>query len=471
MNGRHRTERRGERDPLYRQIYQRFRAAIAAGHLKPGDRLPSMRDLAHELGAARGTVDAAYAMLAGEGYIVGRGSRGTIVSPDLDRGLTMATTAGRGHLPDPTLPPAPQIRFLQLGLPAVDAFPRKLWAHVVGREARRFSSLDMLYPDPAGLPPLRQAIAAYLASSRGIGCDWRQVVVTNGFHGGLDLALRVLVRRRERVWIEDPCFPPVLAALQFAGAEPAPVAVDADGIRVAEGARKAPAARAAIVTPSHQFPLGVTLSLPRRLALLDWANRAGAYVVEDDYDNEFRFVGRPLPALKSLDREQRVIYAGTFSKTLFPGLRLGYLVLPDRLTDTFTSAGASQASGHAVLVQQVVYRFMTDGHFARHLKRMRNLYAARRAALVDALRAAFGTGIAIDMQPGGMHLLVRTGDRADDATLAKRAQAAGFGAEALSERALRHRCGQGLLIGFTNAAEADAPGIARRLKRALRYAG
>jgi GntR family transcriptional regulator/MocR family aminotransferase len=204
------------------------------------------------------------------------------------------------------------------------------------------------------------------------------------------------------------------------------------------------------------------------LSLLDWANRADAYVIEDDYDSEFRFVGRPLPALKSLDREQRVVYAGTFSKTLFPGLRLGYLVLPDRLTKTFIEASAWQASGHASFVQQVVYRFMTDGHFARHLKRMRKLYATRRTALGDALRAEFGESIRIDMQPGGMHLLVRIDEGMDDATLAKRAQAAGFGAEALSKRAIKHQCGQGLLVGFANVTEADAPQIARRLRRVLR---
>jgi GntR family transcriptional regulator / MocR family aminotransferase len=463
-----RTKRRGEPNPLYRQIYERFRQSISAGQLKPGDRLPSIRDLARELGAARGTVDAAYAMLAGEGYIVGRGSQGTIVSPELDRELTVRTAARRDHPLNMKPPLAPEPRVLQMGLPAVDAFPRKLWAHVVAREARRFSSADMLYPDPAGLQPLRQSIAAYLASSRGIGCGWWQIVVTNGFQGGLDLALRVFVRRRDRVWIEDPCFPPILGALQVAGAELSPVAVDADGLRVAEGLRKAPRARLAIVTPSHQSPLGVALSLPRRLSLLDWANRADAYVIEDDYDSEFHFVGRPLPALKSLDQEQRVIYAGTFSKTLFPGLRLGYLVLPDRLTRTFIEASVWQASGHASFVQQVVYRFMTEGHFARHLKRMRILYATRRAALADALRAEFGGSIQIDMQPGGMHLLVRINEGMDDATLAKRAQSAGFGAEALSKRAIKHQCGQGLLVGFTNVTEADAPEIARRLRRVLR---
>lgn len=458
---------RGDRAPLYRQIYERFRQAISTGQLQPGDRLPSVRDLAHELGTARGTVDAAYAMLTGEGYVLARGPAGTIVSPELDSPVTTRATAKRQFPLRPEQTPSTPPKLLQMGLPAIDAFPRKLWSHALAREARRFSTADMLYPDPAGSQLLRQAIAAYLASSRGISCGWQQILVTNGFQGGLDLALRLLVRRNDRVWIEDPCFPPVRAGLELAGVNPAPVGVDADGMRVAAGLKSAPKARLAVVTPSHQSPLGVALSLPRRLLLLHWANQADAYVIEDDYDSEFRFVGRPLPALKSLDRDQRVIYAGSFSKTLFPGLRLGYLVVPDRLIRRFVEASAWQSSGHTTFVQGVVASFMSEGHFARHLKRMRKLYATRRAALASALTREFGNSIQIELQPGGMHLLVRFTKDTRDIAMAKLAQAAGFGAEPLSDRAIRHACGQGLLVGFTNVAERQAPEIAGRLRLAL----
>lgn len=457
---------RSRSDPLYRQIYQRFRQAIAKGQLRPGDRLPSVRDLAAELSTARGTVDAAYAVLAGEGYVISRGPSGTIVAP----GLPDVAAAGPSRRRLPAAAPSPEHaapRPLQMGLPALDAFPRKRWAHVVAREARRLSAAQMMYPDPAGFAPLRQAVAAYLVASRGIACEWRQVVMTTGFQGGLDLALRVLLRPNDRVWIEDPCFPPVRAALEMAGARLAPVAVDAEGIRVADGLKRAPRGRLAVVTPSHQSPLGVALSLPRRLALLRWANEADAYVIEDDYDSEFRFVGRPLPALKSLDREQRVIYAGSFSKTLFPGLRLGYLVLPDRLLPRFVEANTWHTSGQSAFGQRAVAAFMTEGHFARHLKRMRKLYAVRRAALVDAFHASFGESMTIAMQPGGMHLLLRLASRTSDARLARRAQAEGLAAEPLSPRAIRHDCGQGLLVGFTNVAEHDAAAIAQRLKHAL----
>lgn len=458
---------RGHGDPLYRQIYDRFRKAISTGQLQPGDRLPSLRDLAAELATARGTVDTAYAMLAGEGYVVSRGPAGTIVAPELDKAV-IAGAAAKQLLPSTARePPWAEPKLLQIGLPAVDAFPRKLWAHVVAREARRLSAVDLIYPDPAGLHRLRQTIAAYLASSRGIGCEWQQVIVTNGFQGGLNLTLPVVLGRNKRVWIEDPCFPPARAALEAFGAVLTPIRVDAEGVRVADGLKRAPSAKLAVVTPSHQSPLGVALSLPRRLSLLRWANEANAYVLEDDYDSEFRFVGRPLPALKSLDREQRVIYAGTFSKALFPGLRLGYLVVPPRLLEAFVAASSSQTSGQTCLAQGAVAAFMADGHFARHLKRMRKLYARRRAALADALVAEFGARIKIDMLPGGMHLVSHFAAPMSDVALAGFAQTAGFKIEPLSKRAIKHTCGQGLLVGFTNVAETDAPEVARQLRRAL----
>jgi GntR family transcriptional regulator / MocR family aminotransferase len=453
--------------PLYRQIYDHFRHAIARGQLRPGDRMPPIRTLAHQFATARGTIDAAYAMLAGEGYIVGRGPAGTIVSPDLEAGAIAATAAGPRAAAPTEHAPYDAPRPLQMGLPALDAFPRKLWANVMAREARRFTTANMLYPDRAGLPALRRAIAGYLATSRGITCTWQQVLVTAGFQGGLDLVTRTLLHRDDRVWIEDPCYPPVPAALAAAGAKLVPVKVDAEGLSVAEGLRLASDARLAVTTPSHQSPLGVALSLPRRLALLRWADDADAYVIEDDYDSEFRFTGRPLPALKSLDRRDRVIYTGSFSKVLFPGLRLGYLVLPEKLFAPLADACERQTAGHALFQQQVVATFMTEGHFARHLKRMRKLYASRRRAMVEALRAAFGDRVAIDLQPGGMHLLFRLRGNARDTSLARRAQAAGFGVEALSTRMIRHRGEQGLLIGFANVAEREAAATVRRLAHAF----
>jgi GntR family transcriptional regulator/MocR family aminotransferase len=458
---------RGDDIPLYRQIYDHFRAAIETGQLRPGDRLPSARRLAEQFATARGTVDAAYGMLAGEGYVTSRGPAGTIVSPDL-HGSALAKRATRfslatGHEQHAIAGPRP----FQMGLPALDAFPRKIWSHVVARQARELTAGEMAYPDAAGFAPLRQAIAQYLATSRGIACTSRQIVVTNGYQDALGLIAEVLIYPGDKVWFEDPCYTLARAAFEVSSATLVPVRVDAEGLRVADGVAQARHARLAVVAPSHQSPLGVALSLPRRLALLSWASANGAFVVEDDYDSEFRYVGHPLPALKSIDRHQRVIYAGSFSKVLFPSIRLGYLVIPEKLIETFAQANRRRHSGASTLAQRAVASFMTDGHFVRHIRRMRGLYAARRQALAEALSAVFGDAVKVDLKPGGMHLIARFADGVRDVAAAKRAQAAGLAVEALSSRAIAHPCGQGLLLGFTNVAEADAKAMCRRLERAI----
>jgi GntR family transcriptional regulator/MocR family aminotransferase len=453
--------------PLYRQIYEHFRTAITHGQLRPGGRLPSVRRLAQEFATARGTVDVAYALLAGEGYVVARGPAGTIVSPELG-GRAIARPASRyrptGHIePHAISGPRP----FQLGLPSLDMFPRKIWSRTVARQARELSAAEMAYPDPAGFPPLRQAVAEYLATSRGINCTWRQVLITTGYQDALGLIAEVLLNRNDKVWLEDPCYPLARAALEAAGAKLVPIRVDTEGIRVADGVARARPARLAVVTPSHQSPLGVALSLPRRLALLSWASDTGALVVEDDYDGEFRYVGRPLPALKSIDRNDRVLYAGSFSKVLFPSLRLGYLVLPEDFVAAIARANLRRSFGAATFAQRIVAAFMIQGHFARHVKRMRDLYATRRKVLGAALSAVFGERIVVDLNPGGMHLIVRYSNRADDVQLAKLAKYAGLAVEPLSRRAVAHPCGRALLLGFTNVDETDAMDLCRQLERAI----
>jgi GntR family transcriptional regulator/MocR family aminotransferase len=354
-----------------------------------------------------------------------------------------------------------------MGLPALDAFPRKVWSRLVARHARSFTPADMAYPDPAGYAPLREAIAGYLATSRGVRCTAGQILITNGYQDALNLAVCVLLQRGDRVWLEDPNFPPAAEALKESGATLVPIRVDAEGLRVSDGLALARRARLAVVTPSHQSPLGVALSLPRRLALLSWASTAGAWIIEDDYDSEFRYVGRPLPALKSLDQDQRVLYAGTFSKVLYPSLRLGYLVVPEPLAVVFARSNRLRHLGQAPLEQQVVAEFMAAGYFARHLKRMRALYAERRHALANGLRAVFGDHIAVDLRPGGMHLIARFPSGISDVKLAQLAQAGGLSVEALSRRGTARACGQGLLLGFTNIAETEALAVCRHLDRLI----
>jgi GntR family transcriptional regulator/MocR family aminotransferase len=458
---------RGDETPLYRQICEHMRAAIRAGQLRPGDHVPSARDLAAQFGTARGTVEAAYAILTGEGYLISRGAAGTVVSTELDS-RAVARAASRQRPKSRAEPPARrELRPLQMGLPALDAFPRKIWSRLVARHARAIAPTDMAYPEPSGYPPLREAIAGYLATSRGVRCTAGQILITNGYQDALNLAANVLLRPGDKVWLEDPGYPPAAEALKAAGAALVPVRVDAEGVRISDGIARARRARLAVVTPSQQSPLGVALSLPRRLGLLSWASGAGAWIIEDDYDSEFRYVGRPLPALKSLDQDERVLYAGSFSKVLYPGLRLGYLVLPESLIDVFTRSIRLRSMGHATLEQRVVGDFMAAGHFARHLKRMRALYGARRRTLAESLSQALGDRITVELKPGGMHLIARVGRGLHDVELAKLAQACGFAVDALSRRAMAHECGQGLLLGFTNVAEPDAREVCERLRRAI----
>ncbi|WP_418131601.1 PLP-dependent aminotransferase family protein [Variovorax sp. 375MFSha3.1] len=462
---------RARKTPLFRQIYERYRSAIEQGTLRPGDRVASARSLAAELGVARGTIEAAYNQLTGEGYFSSRGQAGTVVSPSLPQHRPARREPPRGidkpapdALKHPGEPP-----LMQLGIPALDAFPRKLWSRLAARRARAMNAADMFYGDPGGYPPLREAIAAYLQVSRGVSCHASQVLVTGGYRASLALVARTLLKKDERVWIEDPGFPPTQEVLRAAGHRTVPVPVDEDGLVVARGLRKAPEARMAVVTPSHQAPLGVSMTLARRLQLLDWASKAGAWIVEDDYDGEYRYAGAPLPALKSLDGHDRVLYAGSFSKVLFPGLALGYLVVPESLCPRFEESARTWSNGSPQSTQAVVADFMREGHFPRHLKKMRLLYARRRAMLVAALQKAFGDAVHLDLRSGGMHLIARfDGREEDDVALARRAQQAGLNCQPLSARGVSGPGAQGLLMGFTNiATAAEANRLAARLRAAL----
>jgi GntR family transcriptional regulator/MocR family aminotransferase len=447
-----------EPGPLYLQIAKRLRSAIATGALTSGARLPSARTLSAQLGVARGTIDAAYDLLAGEGAIEPRGAAGTVVSAQVNGVATApaqrALGLGRPRVAAPTTP----LPF-QRGLPALDAFPRKLWSALTAKAARAISEADLAYPDACGSMALREEIVAYLGLARGIASAPHQVLVTTGYQGALTLVRQALLRPGDAVWVEDPGHPPASQALEVGGASLVPVPVDAEGMRVAAGVAAAPKARLAVVTPTHQSPLGVSLSLPRRLALLAWAEEARAWVLEDDYDAEFRYTGPTPPSLKSLDRGERALFAGSFSKTLFPGLRLGYLVVPDSLIETMTRAARLITRGPPLLEQNVTAAFMARGHFARHVKRMRGLYARRRAALAEALSGHFP----VELAAGGMHLLVRLPDGIDDGEVARHALAAGLAPMGLSGLSIAHHPGHGLLLGFTNVREEDAAGLVARL--------
>ncbi|AXK39931.1 PLP-dependent aminotransferase family protein [Crenobacter cavernae] len=458
--------------PLYQQLYQRLRDAILSGQLPPGARLPASRVLAADLSTSRGTVEQAYSQLLAEGYLASRASAGTVVNPHLDT----ARLRMRLKLPSSPAQPAPPAHAaaasneplpFQLGLPALDAFPRKLWSRLAGHHARSLPAAGLLPPDPAGYAPLRQAISHHLALFRGIGCSADQVFITGGFQGALGLIAQVLLQTGDPVWMEDPGFFRASAALKLAGAVPTPVPVDEDGLRVADGIRLCPDARLVYCTPSHHSPLGVTLTLPRRLELLAWAAQAQAWIVEDDYDGEFRYNGPPLPALQSLDAAGRVLYAGSFSKTLFPGLRLGYLVVPAALRARFAEAADAFSPAPSILDQATCADFMRQGHFARHIKRMRQLYAERRAALAAALQHECGDRLRLDDHAVGLQLVGWLAEHEDDRVIAARLRTQGLAGQGLSHFSLGGTTPPALLFGFANVPVDAAPELARRVREAL----
>ncbi|WP_437215211.1 PLP-dependent aminotransferase family protein [Pectobacterium sp. LFLA-215] len=451
--------RRRHDAPIYLQLYQRYRDAISAGKLHPGDRVPSVRSLASELNLARGTVEMAYQMLTSEGYFLARGPAGTVVSPHLESlgesvPVTVSQPVAKAHSQSKA-PAADSPRPFQLGLPALDAFPRKTWTRLASHNLRTLDMAAMSYPDPMGYEPLRRSIATYLAISRGITCTHEQVFVTSGYQGALELVCRTLLQSGDIGWYEDPGYIFARQFLERAGMRLAPVPVDDEGLNVDIGQQRAADARFALVTPTHQSPMGVALSLPRRLQLLEWASHRQAWIIEDDYDSEFRYHGRPLPPLKSLDRDGRVLYTGTFSKVLFPGLRLAYLVVPAPLIERFRDSANHLCGPGSILPQATVADFMDQGHFARHLRRMRSLYAARRGYVVDALLQSLGSRLHIQPQAGGIHVLAKLVHQENDQSLAAAAQSNGLAVQALSQWQIRRTSHGGLLMGFANVTDSE----------------
>jgi GntR family transcriptional regulator/MocR family aminotransferase len=456
-------------EPFYRQIYDRFRGAIASGVLKPGDRIPSARALTEELGLARGTIETAYSLLAAEGYIEARGQAGTVVTPGLSPRMPVAAPmpmhnsriAAAGFRPESILP-------FQMGLPALDVFPRKIWARLGARCVRAMQPSDMVHPSVYGLLALRTEIAAYLQVSRGINCSPSQIFVTSGYRHTVELIAHALLKAGDRVWLENPGYPPTRELLGHMSIVPVSVPVDRDGIIVSDAIKLAPRARAAVVTPGHQSPLCVSLSLLRRQALLDWAAQNNAWVIEDDYDGEYRYVSRPLPALKSLDRDGRVLYAGTFSKVLFPSIRLAYLVVPEAQVERFEQITQALAGGSPALTQAIVTAFITEGHFARHIQRMRKLYAERRNVAAAGLEGVLGKYVKIDSQPGGMHLILRLRGRRSDRRLVARMLQEGLYGEALSDWTIDHDGASAVLLNFTNIdSHRTAENLGKRILRLI----
>lgn len=451
---------RSAKTPLAEQIRTAISAAIEGGVLAPGARLPSWLDLAAQLGVARGTVRLAYERLSDAQLIVASRAAGTRVA---DRPAAAPAAEERS---DPgsfmemyrELTSGPAI--FQMGVPAQETVPARLFTKVRSFALRAESSASVGYPDPRGELELRREIAAYLAIARGMACSPAQIIVTSGFSGGLGLALRVLGLDGNQAWFEDPGFPFTRHGLELAGLELAPVPVDMEGIDVDYGLRHAPDAALAVVTPGQQAPLGPTLSLARRLQLLDWAAKQGAWIIEDDYLSELQLNARAAPALASLDRGQRVIHIGSFSKTLSPALRLGFVVAPMPLAARFAEVAACLAPAPWPSVQLATAQYMREGHYLRHLRRLKRLYCAQRDSLIACLDER-----GFETRAAGLAVLVRLPDGAPDVSIFRESLAFGLGPAPLSPWYMSPACARsGLLLGVATSPERSLARSCDRLR-------
>jgi GntR family transcriptional regulator / MocR family aminotransferase len=491
---------RDEETPAYRWIYGALRTEILEGRLRPGSRLPSSRDLASQYRLSRGTIVTAFEQLKSEGYIDGKIGSGSYVSKVLPEqllqvGSSRVATPAASHLsrhsgaeaearqrsrgdrrPQRNLseyarrlqlfppPDARHTRAFRAYVPALDLFPTTLWARITARRLRTATASLLLGCDPLGYRPLREAIAGYLRTARGVRCGYEQVVIVSGVQEALDLSARLFLNPGDRLCLENPGYIGATRVFAAMGAEMIPAPVDEEGIVLDQRATRG--VRLIYVTPGHQFPLGITMSLSRRLQLLELAERSDALIFEDDYDSEYRYSGRPMPALQGLDRAGRVLYAGTFSKTLFPSLRLGYLVVPVDLVSVFHSAKAVTNRHAPLLDQAVLCDFITEGHWGRHLRRMREAYSERLSVLLENAKQKLDGLLEVSSIEAGLQTVGWLGAGIDDEAATKAAAARQVEVIPLSwyDRGRPKR--KGLQLGFA----ASSPNEIRRGVRELAIA-
>jgi GntR family transcriptional regulator / MocR family aminotransferase len=464
--------------PLYKQLYEAIRHAILSGTLTKGLRLPSTRFLATELKVSRNIVVIAFEQLLAEGYIQSKTGAGTFITETLpDEVLQVQSHAWTGtrslsergrairRLSFFVPPRHPKLRYAPFrhGLPALDHLPLELWGRFLARHCRNASAEIAVHGDPAGLRRLREAIASYAGVARGVRCNADQVIVVNGSQQAIDIATRVLADPGDAAVIEDPGYTGARSALQAAGIKLIPIRVGKDGLQVGVLAKKRPKAKLVYVTPSHQFPLGAVLSLANRLELLDWAGQNGGWIIEDDFDSEYRYESKPIPALQGLDQNGRVIYVGTFSKVLFPSLRLGYLIVPADLVDSFVAARWIIDRCSPLVEQAALADFIAEGHLASHIRRMRAIYMERRTAMLEAIRERLADLVEIWDTEAGMHTIVWLPPYMKDSRVAADAADLGLNVGPVSDFALRPLSRGGLLLGYA----AFTPDVIRRGVRDL----
>lgn len=477
------TVDRNDPTPLHKQIYDRYRAAILRGGLRPGEQILSSREFAAELRVSRFPVLNAYAQLLAEGYLESRVGAGTFVSASLpEQQMSVPPLSGQSpSVPSgprpvsrrsalyPSLPTLPFVRgWGSFGVhqPALDQFPFLIWSSLVARHSRNPHVNAIHRIDPRGAERFRGAVCDYLRTARGVHCSPDQILIVSGSQQALDITARVLLDPGNAVWIEEPGYSLQRTVLSTAGCHLIPVPVDGEGMNVAAGIKRAPKARAAFVTPSHQYPLGSTMSASRRLQLLNWAHSAGAWVVEDDYDSEFRYETLPIASMHGLDRNARVIYIGTFSKVLFPSLRLGYMVIPLDLVDRFVAVRYAMDIFPPYLHQEVMADFILEGHFARHIRKMRQVYRERRSVLIDSLAREFPAhrGFEVHGVDAGMHLAFTLPPGLDDREISARAMDSRLWLWPLSPAYTTSPARHGFILGFGSSLPGQIPGAVRQMQ-------
>ncbi len=472
--------------PLHKQIYDGYRAAILSGDLSPGQKVPSSRDLTSALSVSRFPVLNAYAQLLAEGYLESRVGAGTFVSTSLPEQLMSvrqssdsAEPAMSGPRPVasrsslyPQFPFSPRLRgWGSFGVhqPALDQFPFKIWSNLVVRHTRNPHASAIHHVDPRGSEHFRTAICNYLRTARGVKCDPDQVMVVSGSQQAIDITSRALLDPGNAVWVEEPGYSLQQIVLNAAGCRMVPIPVDEEGLNVNLGIKRAPKARAAFVTPSHQYPLGSTMGASRRIQLLNWAQSAGAWIVEDDYDSEYRYESLPVPSLHGLDMNSRVIYIGTFSKVLFPSLRLGYMVIPRDLVDRFVAIRFAMDIFPAYLYQEVLSDFINEGHFTRHIRKMRQIYQQRRTALIESLSLDFpaSEGFEVHGAEAGMHLAMTLPVGFNDMEISARAALERLWLFPLSPSYQGEKPRHGFILGFGSTPPERIPQAVHQMRSLL----
>ncbi len=483
---------RSDDHPLHRQLYEQLRDVILTGRLEPGIRLPASRTLARDLEISRNTVTAAFDQLLAEGYLEGRMGAGTYVTRELpEDAFSVRPQQKPAESPAPGAK-RPRMRGLSkrgqqlaglrkrrkrqglafaAGIPDLENFPFDVWTRLMARAWRRPPIELMANTEPEGYLPLRQAIADYVRTARGVRCDVEQVIIVSGAQQAIGLAAHVLLDEGDRAIVEDPGYAGVRGALLAAGVQVVPTPVDDEGLDIDAGAERAPDARFVCAAPSHQYPLGVTMSLARRLKLLDWAQSCDGWVIEDDYDSEYRYSGKPLAALQGLDRDNRVVYVGSFSKTMFPSLRLGYLIVPPDLTESFRFARSALDDHPSTVAQPALTAFIEDGYFAAHLRRTRKLYSERQSHMVAAFEEYLSPYLTIHSSSAGMHLVATLTPELEakisDVALVQLLEESGISAAPLSAFYHAEKPQQGLVLGFAAVSQVDIIHSTRQMQSIL----